>query len=201
MHPTETPLIKRPIVCKLCGHQFKTRSLAAAAILGNNPQAKLKQIAALIQQPMEHIAKHHGEQLQFCQQVASELAGMLTLNLIQCDEPAIEEQRDSTRWRIFQMMRRVKISDERIKERLALAFMNTALTEAGEPIIKHATDAPATLMATAVEWIEAPLAKAILQTVIDMRDVMEERGRYPMPTMYTQEKNGTPQPPTNTPAA
>jgi hypothetical protein len=168
---TLTTVILRPTVCRICGHEFKGDSLKSATIIGNNPQARMQQIQALLSPLMKHLQKKHPEQLQWTQLQGGEYAGLLALNLIQCDEPEIERQRDQTRWKIHQMTRRVAITDERIAERLKLAYLAAMAKEAGVPI-----DAIAPTMADDI--MNTPAAIEIARTMREMRDVLEERGRY-----------------------
>jgi hypothetical protein len=168
---TLTTVILRPTVCRICGHEFKGDSLKSATIIGNNPQARMQQIQALLSPLMKHLQKKHPEQLQWTQLQGGEYAGLLALNLIQCDEPEIERQRDQTRWKIHQMTRRVAITDERIEERLKLAYL-TALAEELKMPVGELNPASADPMMT------LPSARHILRTMREMRDVLEERGRY-----------------------
>lgn len=168
---TLTTVILRPTVCRICGHEFKGDSLKSATIIGNNPQARMQQIQALLSPLMKHLQKKHPEQLQWTQLQGGEYAGLLALNLIQCDEPEIERQRDQTRWKIHQMTRRVAITDERIEERLKLAYL-TALAEELKMPVEELNPASADPMMT------LPSARHILRTMREMRDVLEERGRY-----------------------
>lgn len=180
MNPTETPMIVRPTLCKICGHQFEGNSLNSAAVIGQNAHAKIQQIQALISPMMQHLTKKHPEQLKWAQLMGGEWGGLLSLNFFQCDEPVIERQRDETRWRISQMTRRVAVTDERIKERLRLAVASAI------QIDEQVDEAEAERRAD--EWLlHHPFAGVIERTMRQMRDVLEERGRYPAPTM-----NGSP---------
>lgn len=187
MNPT--PLIVRPTLCKICGQKFEGNSLNSAAIIGENAQAKIQQIQALISPLMKHLTKKHPQQLQWAQLMGGEWGGLLSLNFFQCDEPTIERQRDETRWKINQMTRRVAITDERIKERLLTAVIEAFTKDAKR--VESREELPADeleeIKARAEIWMGHELAREITKTMQKMRDVLEERGRYPAPAM-----NGTP---------
>lgn len=188
---TETPMIVRPTLCRLCGHEFKGNSLATAAVVGNNPHAKIQQIQALISPLMKHLTKKHPEQLKWAQMMGGEWGGLLSINFFQCDEPAIEQSRDSTRWKIHQMTRRVVITDERIEERLRLAVL-TAITDAGGDQVygdQHEEYAD--------DFMKGAIARKIVETMRHMRDVLEERGRYGEPEVPAM--TGTPAAPKSSP--
>ena len=193
--PLEHNVILRPTTCRICGHQFPGNSLSTAAIVGENPQAKIQQVQALISPLMKHLQKKHPQQLQWAQMNGGEWAGVLSINFFQCDEPAIEKSRDEARWKIHQLTRRVAITDERIEERLRLAYLTAVAADAGVD--------PATLPANFVDdMMQTPSAIEILKTMRQMRDVLEEKGRYSAPRVPVMGADGKPEkPPEEAPAS
>jgi hypothetical protein len=171
--PFEQPGIHRPTICRICGHHFKGNALPAAAIVGDNPAAKLDHIGKLLKPLMEHLAKDdlHRQAVKAAQAEGGKLAGLLTINYFQCDDEHIEASRDQTRWQIFQMMRRVKITDERIEERIRQAATSAFARDLDqtdvEPEVTH--------------WMATDLAQEIIATMRAMRDAIEETGRYAWP--------------------
>jgi hypothetical protein len=169
---TSTPLVRRPTQCRICGHTFPGNSLATATIIGSNPQAKMKQIEALVTPLMKHMAKHHKQELAWSQSQGGQLSGLLALNFIQCDDPEVLEVRDRTRWTIFRQMMRVWVTDERIAERLHCAILTAVKDDLGpEEAARHARG-----------FLESKLGQEILVTMREMRDALSEHGRYPTQT-------------------
>ncbi len=164
-----------PTICRLCGKQFPSNPLHSAVLLNANPQAKIQQMQALLSPLMKHLQQKHAHQLQWTTMLGGEYAGLLALNFFQCSEPAIEEQRDFTRWKVHQQTRRAVVNDERIVERLRQSYINAMVKS-------HLTPPPDDQQQDAADkFMETPLAAAVIETMQAMRDVLEERGRYQMP--------------------
>lgn len=181
------PAVHLPTMCRLCGHQFPSDPLRSAALLNANPQAKLEQIRAIISPLMKHLNNKHPRELAWTQELGGEYAGLLAINLFQSSEPLIEAQRDYTRWKIHTMTTRARVTNERIAERLAEAFA-THMREAS-----HQTATPEQVEAAARHWMKGTLARAVLNMVEAMRDVLEENGRYASePVLETIPQNGQP---------
>jgi hypothetical protein len=171
----DTPkLITTPTKCRLfkkdgtpCGKTFEGNLLRDAAVLGENKLAKLQQVHALMSPMLEHVKKHHPEHA-----VASALAGetfasYLLMTAFDIDEVTKERMgSDYTRWKIRQMMTReeTRISDERIKARLEKAIGPWL----GDPE-KH-----------------PELFAELYAVMTNLRDVLEERGRYPVQGTQTE---------------
>lgn len=172
--PLEHNIILRPTACRICGKEFPGKSLATAAILGDNPQAKIQQVSALISPLMKHLGQKHPEQLRWAQMSGGEWGGLLSLNFFTCDEPLVERSRDETRWKIHQMTTRVAVTDERIEERLRLAYLTAMAHEVDVPVDQIPP-------AMADELMKTPSAIQILKTMREMRDVLQERDRYSKP--------------------
>jgi hypothetical protein len=183
--PLEHNVILRPTTCRICGHEFQGNSLSTAAVLGENQAAKIQQVQALISPLMKHLQKKHPQQLQWAQMMGGEWGGLLSINFFQCDEPSIERSRDETRWKIHQLTRRVAITDERIEERLRLAYLIAIAKDAGVPL----QDVSPSL---ADDIMRSSTALEILRTMREMRDVMEEKSRYGAPKVPVMgaEANG-----------
>jgi hypothetical protein len=194
---TDAPLIRRPTVCRLCGENFDPKILHKAQMIADNPGAKQKRLMKLVKPFMEHMSKQHPKHLMDAQLLGGEFAGMLTMGFFQCDEPELEASRDETRWKIHETTRRVIISDERVSERLELAFINAALLAGGQPEVRQLAQAPAAVRARSEAFMKSELAASIARTMTQMRDVLEERGRYQMPGTQAPEK---PEKPAETPA-
>jgi hypothetical protein len=193
--PSLQTVILRPTKCRICGHEFPGNSLSSATILGSNPAAKMQQISALISPLMKHLQKKHPEQLQWTQMQGGEWAGLLALNFIQCDEAEVQHMRDQTRWKINQMTRRVAITDERIEERLRLAYLTAMAKEADTPLEKIPPEMADDIMKT-------PAAMEIARTMREMRDVLEEKGRYDPPKVPVMNDQASAEnPPNMTPAS
>lgn len=193
-HDLSPSVVLRPTKCKICGHEFPGNSLNTAAIVGDNPKAKLQQIQALISPMMKHLTKKHPQQVQWAQMMGGEWGGLLMLNLIQCDEPTIERQRDETRWKIHQMTRRVQITDERIEERLRLAYLTAMAQEIG-------CDVSAITPGQADYLMKSPTAVWIMKTMRDMRDVLQEKDRYAKPKVPAMDGAAPAEEPPKEPSA
>jgi hypothetical protein len=152
-----TAQISTPTKCRLCGKTFSHDLLATAAVLGSNPQIKAQQIQALVAPFIKHIEKDHPQHIQMVAVTSAEIQGYLMMSIFDMDDQIAEKlNRDFVRWKIRQWMTppHARVTDERIKERL-----------------------------NAVPWESiSPSEELILFNIIrEMRDAIEERGRYKMP--------------------
>jgi hypothetical protein len=153
--------IIEPTKCKLCGKIFEVNLLRDAAIVGNNPQAKLEQVQALITPLMQHLNQKHPEHLQRSQMAGGALAGFLAIDgafSIDADTK-LQLDHDRTRWNIRRILSapELRVTDERIEERVKEIFDHV---HPGECLDRGA--------------IRAAVAKCMR----DMRDAIEERDRY-----------------------
>ena len=192
--PLDQNVILRPTACRICGKKFPGNSLSTAAIIGENPQAKIQQVQALISPLMKHLGQKHPQQLQWAQMSGGEWGGLLSLNFFTCDEPVIERGRDETRWKIHQMTQRVAITDERIEERLRLAYLTAMAHEADVPV----ESIPA---ATADDLMKTASAVQILRTMREMRDVLQEKDRYAKPKVPAMDGAAPAEEPPKEPSA
>lgn len=156
----ETKLVSQPTRCKLCKHIFTEDLLKTATILGATPQAKLTQVAAVVQPLMRHLQKHHPEALQQAQLAGGQLAGYLALLCFECDEETkIKMGQDFTRWKVHCLTARPDAhpSDDRIRERVSEIVTKFRALEGPPPVT---------------------LENQIVALLCEMRDAIEEKGRY-----------------------
>jgi hypothetical protein len=162
-------LVSTPTKCKLCNHVFKTDLLGSAAIIGASKEAKMQQVAALTKPLMKHLQKHHPEHIQRAQISGMELAGYLTVTgAFEMDEHIRQTiGTDFTRWHVHRLTRNLEShpTDGRIKERVGALFANA-----------HPPN--------------PSLSAAVVVLLCEMRDAIEEVGRYPEPQAIPQ--NGKP---------
>jgi len=157
---TSPSIVSTPTKCKLCGKIFGPSLLNDAAILGSNPEAKLKQVQAMMAPLTKHLEKNHPEHIEESQIAGGTFAGYLMMTAFDIDAETHKRLgSDYTRWKIRQMMTRQesRVSDERIAERLRKA-LETWLPGQGN--------------------IPPELYDELFVVMCAMRDVLEERGRY-----------------------
>ena len=165
MNPT---LVHTPTKCKLCGHIFGSDLLGSAAIVGSNPQAKLRQVEAMVKPLTKHLEKVHPDVIAQAQMTGMEFAGYLMLAKAYAMDDATKEKigLDFTRWNVHRLTRRLEAhpSDERIAERVATLF---------------AANNDRTLLNIEIE---------VTALLCEMRDAIEEKDRYTQPV--SSNENG-----------
>ena len=152
-------LIVTPTKCKLCGHLFRDSILHSAAIVGSTPQAQLDQVQAIVKPLMDHLQKKHSNHIVQAQFMGGQFAGWLTVDsAFEMDDDTKKKLgHDFTRWKIRQIMTPpdLRVSDERLEERL-----RGQLTQ----MIGNEDD--------------GEMVKLILPLLIELRNHIEERGKY-----------------------
>lgn len=198
----DADLIMRPTKCRICNFAFPGNPMQSARLLVENPQAKSRQLAAILSPLMKHLQKKHPQELQTAQLFGSEYAGMVSIEYFQIDDPIVREMIDKTRWITHAKTRRYTVSDQRIEERLELAFLNTVLREAKQPEVRQAHECDIQIRGKARAFLDSSLGNAILRTMRHMRDVLEERNSEHAHPVNTEPNVPADAKPTeNTPAA
>ena len=158
-------LVHTPTKCKLCGHIFGSDLLGSAAIVGSNPQAKLRQVEAMVKPLTKHLEKVHPDVIAQAQMTGMEFAGYLMLAKAYAMDDATKEKigLDFTRWNVHRLTRRLEAhpSDERIRERVQEIFPDDPYTTSQNAVVK---------------------------LLCEMRDAIEEKDRYTQPV--SSNENG-----------
>ncbi len=166
-------------------------------IVGDNPQAKMQHIHAILSPLMKHLTQKHQAELQWTQLMGGEYAGLLAMNFFETHAPQVEAQRDYARWKIHTLTRRSHVTDQRIAEKLRAVYSQNfyRLTEEAPPDTPQRTRGE--LEQFIDLWMETPFAQALAQMIRDMRDVLTERDRYQMtdpPPKMPEPQNRPPEP-------
>ena len=152
-----------PIMCTLCGKKFygPTAALGTALLLGEtSPKA-----ARLIQELAGHVGTKHKKEFRLYTQQQAEYFGLQILRVYVSNDEAFQKSIDELRWKIHNATRRVVVTDERIKERVAKRF--EAMVNALAGVTPEEIEA--------LRNVVCPEVEGILK---EMRDVFQEIGRY-----------------------
>lgn len=164
--------------CNICQKKFTGPS--ALLIASGNPNARLM---AYVQSLATHLLTDHQDHQRALQLSTVEYLGMLQLMNFSSTDPAIQEQTDFLRWRIHQQTAAHTVPDDKLKQK-ASDVAEELLIEATAILEKHPDVAGPAILELSKEKLTALLT--------EMRDVIEERGRYQvsMVTVPENSKNG-----------
>lgn len=152
--------VQTPTTCRICKQQFYGPDITGALILGEPPS---KREARYIGVLMSHLATHHPKEFNETSAIGAELAGALKLACYETGDPLVEKKRDELRWRTLQRMMRASVTDQRIRERVRevlLRFQNS------------------TMPGLVPDLNFDQLAADLTALCCEMRDVLQEKGRY-----------------------
>ena len=146
-------------------------------------EAEQRRAMRYVQSLTQHLQKHHPDALKAAQIFGSEYAGMLALSNFETEDALVAEQRDFVRWKVHNATRRAMVTDERIVEKVSQILDGFLV---GDPDREKKLN----------ESMADGLGAKIVETMTQMRDVLEERGRYNIqpPTPAGMPENGVPEP-------
>lgn len=144
-------------------------------------EAEQRRAMRYVQTLTQHLQKHHPDALKAAQIFGSEYAGMLALSNFETEDALVAEQRDFVRWKVHNATRRAMVTDERIVEKVSQILDGFLV---GDPDREKKLN----------ESMADGLGAKIVETMTQMRDVLEERGRYNIqpPTPAGMPENGSP---------
>jgi hypothetical protein len=165
--------------CNICQKKFTGPS--ALLIGSGNPNARLM---AYVQSLATHLLTDHADHQRALQLSCVEYLGMLQLLNFSSTDPAIREQTDFLRWRIHQQTAAHTVPDDKVKQKAS----ETA-AELLQKILDRRDKIPPELFG---EMVQATISAQVETLLTEMRDVIEERGRYQvsMVTVPENSKNG-----------
>lgn len=172
--------VLKPCKCRHCQKVFygPEEGLGGAVLLNESEQ---KRAMRYVQSLTQHLQKQHPQALQAAQIFGSEYAGMLALSNFETEDALVAEQRDFVRWKVHNATRRAVVTDDRIVEKVS-AILDGFLV--GDPNREKKLN----------ESMADGLGAKIVEVMTQMRDVLEERGRYNItpPTPAGMPENGRP---------
>jgi len=174
----------RPCQCVHCNKTFygPEEGLGGALIVG---EAAQRRAMRYVQTLTTHLQKQHPQVLTTAQIFGSEYAGMLALMNFKTDDELVAQQRDFVRWKVHNATRRASVSDDRIVEKVRSILTGYLIND---PEREKKLN----------ESMADGIGSKIVEVMTEMRDVLEERGRYtetPM-TPAGAPQNGPPEPQT-----
>jgi hypothetical protein len=154
----------RPCECVHCGKTFygPEEGLGGALIVG---EAAQRRAMRYVQTLTTHLQKHHPKVLTTAQIFGSEYAGMLALMNFKTDDELVAQQRDFVRWKVHNATRRASVSDDRIVEKVRSILAGYLMKD---PERERKLS----------ESMADGVGSKIVEVMTEMRDVLEERGRY-----------------------
>jgi hypothetical protein len=172
----------RPCTCVHCNQTFygPEEGLGGALIIG---EAEQRRAMRYVQTLTTHLQKKHPQALTTAQIFGSEYAGMLALMNFTTDDELVAQQRDFVRWKVHNATRRAQVSDDRIVEKVRSILAGYLVNDPERD--KKLNDSMAD-----------GIGSKFVEVMTEMRDVLEERGRYtetPM-TPAGAPENGAPSP-------
>jgi len=174
------PVLK-PCKCRHCQKVFygPDEGLGGALIVN---EAAQRRAMRYVQSLTQHLQKHHPEHLKAAQIFGSEYAGMLALSNFETEDELVAEQRDFVRWKVHNATRRAVVTDERIIEKVSSVLDSFLVTDPDR--VRKLNDSMA-----------EGLGAKIVEVMMYMRDVLEERGRYNVTPMTPagMVDNGSPE--------
>lgn len=150
--------------CRICGQKFKGPEMGGPIIVGEKETTRIQRYVLKL---TEHLQQKHPEQLGMFAQQSGDYLGLLCLMTFDTADEELAKERDFLRWQLHRATRRVFVTDERIAEKCKV-LVDAAMMNGVLPQIEQAER-------VAVEDHIAGLLR-------EMRNVFEERGRYPEPS-------------------
>lgn len=141
--------------CRICGMKFKGPEMGGPIIVGEKETTRIQRYVLKL---TEHLQQKHPEQLGMFALQSGDYLGLLCLMTFDTADEELAKERDFLRWQLHRATRRVFVTDERIAEK-----------------VKALTESPG--------WdrLDGDLGSLICGLLQEMRNVFEERGRYPEP--------------------
>jgi hypothetical protein len=154
----------RPCTCVHCNQTFygPEEGLGGALIVG---EAQQRRAMRYVQTLTTHLQKKHPQVLTTAQIFGSEYAGMLALMNFTTDDELVAQQRDFVRWKVHNATRRAQVSDDRIVEKVRTILAGYLVNDPERD--KKLNDSMAD-----------GIGSKFVEVMTEMRDVLEERGRY-----------------------
>lgn len=173
--------VTAPCKCRHCPKVFygPEEGLGGAVIVN---EAQQRRAMRYVQSLTQHLQKHHPQALQAAQIFGSEYAGMLALSNFDTEDALVQEQRDFVRWKVHNATRRAVVNDDRIVEKVSTVLDGFLV---GDPEREKKLN----------ESMADGLGAKIVEVMKQMRDVLEERGRYNIQPMTPagMPDNGSPE--------
>jgi hypothetical protein len=161
--------IARVTACRLCPKKFYGPSFTAAALIGQDKNAKLdrwmKELAL-------HVATEHTKENDVMQLQALEYLGLLRMLNYSTQDPELGEQIDFLRWRTHQATLAARVPDDKIKEKCHVLSVRLI-----DELFSALPEVPYYLQAMRHALIDK-LNEAITAHTIELRDLLEEPGKY-----------------------
>lgn len=166
--------------CSLCDKVFRgpEEELGGAMILGEQPKQR---VARYIGRLIEHLHKHHPEQMAYYAAQQAEYFGLICLMTFDTSDEAVRVERDYLRWTIHNATRRAKVTNERIREKTK-ACVDAILKDLDLELSQNVR----------VGIVEEKISAMLML----MRDVLEETNAYPAHVPPATAINTAPSPST-----
>ena len=154
----------RPCTCVHCNQTFygPEEGLGGALIVG---EAQQRRAMRYVQTLTTHLQKKHPQVLTTAQIFGSEYAGMLALMNFTTDDELVAQQRDFVRWKVHNATRRAQVSDDRIVEKVRAILTGYLMADPNREQKLN-------------ESMADGIGSKFVEVMTEMRDVLEERGRY-----------------------
>lgn len=161
-HKSKQTMLVSGSRCRICRHVFHGPEghLGGAILLGDKIGDRIQRY---IQKLMAHLGKEHPEQLQLYTQQVGDYLGLLCLMSFDTSDEEVAKERDYLRWQLNKATRRAVVTDERIAEKCKVLVDGCMM----EGILEQMEQAP-----------RVTFESRVAALLIEMRNVLEERGRY-----------------------